>query len=44
MPGPNWSKNGHIKLDNLIYQHSVSGPHVLKGITCEIKPSEKVGA
>ena len=44
MLGPNWSKKGHIKLDNLIYRHSVSGPPVLKGITCEIKPSKKVDA
>ena len=40
---PNWSMKGHIKLNNVVYQHSVSGPPVLKGITCEIKPSEKVG-
>ena len=41
---PNWPSKGHIELDNLVYRHSVSGPPVLKGITCEIKSSEKVGA
>ena len=41
---PDWPTKGHIELDNLIYRHSISGPPVLKGITCEIKPSGKVGA
>ena len=39
---PEWPTKGHIELEDLSYRHSIKGPLVLKGITCEIKPSEKV--
>lgn len=41
-PEPNWPDKGHIELNNLCYKHSSDGPLVLKGITCDIKPKEKV--
>ena len=43
-PGPDWPVKGHIELSNLCYRHSNEGPLVLKGITCDIKPGEKVRA
>ena len=39
---PDWPTKGHIELKDLSYRHSIEGPLVLKGITCEIKPSDKV--
>ncbi|XP_019860364.1 PREDICTED: multidrug resistance-associated protein 4-like [Amphimedon queenslandica] len=38
-----WPTKGHIELNNLSYRHSNEGPLVLRGITCNIKPSEKIG-
>ena len=40
--GSDWPAQGHIELNNLSYRHSNEGPLVLKGISCDIKPSEKV--
>ena len=37
-----WPTNGHIELNKVSYRHSKGGPCVLKGISCNIKPSEKV--
>ena len=41
-PPSDWPSQGHIQIDDLSYRHSSEGPLVLKGITCTIKPSEKV--
>uniref|UniRef100_A0A1X7UA79 Uncharacterized protein n=1 Tax=Amphimedon queenslandica TaxID=400682 RepID=A0A1X7UA79_AMPQE len=38
-----WPTKGHIELKDVSYCHSNEGPLVLKGITCDIKPSEKIG-
>ncbi|XP_019850009.1 PREDICTED: multidrug resistance-associated protein 4-like isoform X2 [Amphimedon queenslandica] len=38
-----WPTKGHIELSNVSYRHSNEGPLVLRGITCDIKPSEKIG-
>uniref|UniRef100_A0A1X7VQK3 Uncharacterized protein n=1 Tax=Amphimedon queenslandica TaxID=400682 RepID=A0A1X7VQK3_AMPQE len=38
-----WPTKGHIELNDLSYRHSNEGPLVLRGITCNIKPSEKIG-
>ena len=37
-----WPTKGQIELNNFSYRHSNEGPLVLRGITCDIKPSEKV--
>ena len=37
-----WPINGHIELNKVSYRHSKEGPCVLKEISCNIKPSEKV--
>ena len=37
-----WPTEGHIELNDLSYRHSGEGPFVLRGITCDIKTSEKV--
>ena len=39
---PDWPTKGHIELKDVSYRHSIEGPLVLRGITCDIKPSEKV--
>ena len=42
LPSVHWPDKGHIELNDLSYRHSSDGPLVLKGISCEIKSSEKV--
>ena len=42
LPSAYWPDKGHIELNDLSYRHSSDGPLVLKGISCEIKSSEKV--
>ena len=37
-----WPTKGHIELKDVSYCHSNEGPLVLRGITCDIKQSEKV--
>ena len=39
---PDWPRKGHIEMKDVSYSHSKEGPLVLKGITCDIKPGEKV--
>ena len=39
---PDWLRQGHIEMKDVSYRHSKEGPLVLKGITCDIKPGEKV--
>ena len=37
-----WPTKGHIELKEVSYRHSSEGPLVLRRVTCDIKPSEKV--
>ena len=39
---PNWPNKGQIQMKDVSYRHSKEGPLVLKEITCDIKPKEKV--
>ena len=41
-PPPNWPERGHIELADVTYRHSAKGPLVLKGISVNILPCEKV--
>ncbi|EGC34852.1 hypothetical protein DICPUDRAFT_55519 [Dictyostelium purpureum] len=42
-PPPNWPEHGSITFDNLIMRYREGLDPVLKGISCEIKPKEKIG-
>lgn len=42
-PSSDWPQQGGIKWNNLQLRYRPDLPLVLKGITCEIKPREKVG-
>lgn len=41
-PSKDWPHKGKIELKDVSYRHSSEGPLVLKGITCNISPGEKV--
>ncbi|XP_067676997.1 ATP-binding cassette sub-family C member 2-like [Haliotis asinina] len=42
-PSPGWPEKGHIKFDNLKIRYRPELDLVLKGISCDIKPGEKIG-
>lgn len=42
-PDPSWPKDGRIRFDNLQLRYREGLPLVLKGVTCEIEPGQKVG-
>ncbi|KAM9674923.1 ATP-binding cassette sub-family C member 4-like [Dama dama] len=42
-PPPDWPNNGMIVLSNVNFKYSSDGPLVLKDLTADIKPGEKVG-
>ncbi|EFA76770.1 ABC transporter C family protein [Heterostelium album PN500] len=42
-PDPQWPQQGGIVFDNLVMRYREGLDPVLKGISCEIKPKEKVG-
>ncbi|XP_065758076.1 ATP-binding cassette sub-family C member 4-like isoform X2 [Muntiacus reevesi] len=42
-PPPDWPNNGMIALSNVNFKYSSDGPLVLKDLTADIKPGEKVG-
>ncbi|XP_055398764.1 ATP-binding cassette sub-family C member 4-like [Bubalus kerabau] len=42
-PPPDWPNNGMIALSNVNFKYSSDGPLVLKDLTTDIKPGEKVG-
>ncbi|XP_048254075.1 ATP-binding cassette sub-family C member 2-like isoform X2 [Haliotis rufescens] len=42
-PSPEWPESGHIKFDNLKIRYRPELDLVLKGISCDIKPGEKIG-
>eukprot|EP01113_Clastostelium_recurvatum_P032146 TRINITY_DN4086_c0_g1_i4.p1 TRINITY_DN4086_c0_g1~~TRINITY_DN4086_c0_g1_i4.p1 ORF type:complete len:1493 (-),score=493.27 TRINITY_DN4086_c0_g1_i4:12-4490(-) len=42
-PPANWPSQGHIKIDDLVMSYRPGLDPVLKGVTCEIRPHEKVG-
>lgn len=42
-PKPEWPTDGRIVLDNLHVQYNPSLPMVLKGITCTLPASKKIG-
>ncbi|EME32182.1 ABC transporter, multidrug-resistance, ATP-binding & transmembrane domain [Galdieria sulphuraria] len=42
-PPPYWPSEGAIVVDNLVVRYSENDPPVLKGISCRIRPREKVG-
>ncbi|CAG8506025.1 1335_t:CDS:10 [Funneliformis caledonium] len=42
-PPPEWPFRGEIKVNNLIMQYAPDNPPVLKDVSFQIKPSEKVG-
>ena len=41
-PPPDWPNNGMIALSNVNFKYSSDGPLVLKDLTTDIKPGEKV--
>lgn len=41
-PPPYWPSEGAIVVDNLVVRYSENDPPVLKGISCRIRPREKV--
>ena len=41
-PPSDWPDEGQIELSDLCYRHSPDGPLVLKGVSCVMKPREKV--
>lgn len=41
-PPKTWPPRGAISFKDLKLRYSETSPYVLKGITCDIKPSEKV--
>ena len=41
-PPSDWPDKGEIELSDLCYRHSPDGPLVLKGVSCVVKPREKV--
>ncbi|CAI2164969.1 18561_t:CDS:10 [Funneliformis geosporum] len=42
-PPPEWPFRGEIKVNNLIMQYARDNPPVLKDVSFQIKPSEKIG-
>uniref|UniRef100_A0A8B9YA27 Multidrug resistance-associated protein 4 n=1 Tax=Bos mutus grunniens TaxID=30521 RepID=A0A8B9YA27_BOSMU len=42
-PPPDWPNNGMIALSDVNFKYSSDGPLVLKDLTTDIKPGEKVG-
>ena len=42
LPPPDWPKHGHIEMNDVCYRHSSDGQLVLKGISLNIHPGEKV--
>ena len=41
-PPPDWPNNGMIALSDVNFKYSSDGPLVLKDLTTDIKPGEKV--
>lgn len=41
-PPPEWPQRGEIKLEDVSFRYSPCGPLVLKSISCQINPGEKV--
>ena len=41
-PSSDWPQHGAIKFDKLRYAHYPKGPDILRGLSFEIKPREKV--
>ena len=39
----NWPSHGHIQAHNLVYKYRPELPIVLKGVSFELKPCEKLG-
>ena len=42
-PPPDWPTKGGVHIKDLVIAYGPELPHVLKGITVDIIPSEKVG-
>ncbi|KAI9013950.1 P-loop containing nucleoside triphosphate hydrolase protein [Phycomyces nitens] len=42
-PPPNWPATGSVKVENLVMQYSPENPPVLRDISFNVKPMEKVG-
>ena len=42
-PPPEWPQRGEIKLEDVSFRYSPCGPLVLKSISCQINPGEKIG-
>ena len=41
-PPDDWPSKGAIRFDNMSFAHAVNLPFILKGVTADIKPNEKV--
>jgi ABC-type multidrug transport system fused ATPase/permease subunit len=42
-PRPSWPESGRVKVENLVMQYSPETPVVLKNISFETKPRQKIG-
>lgn len=42
-PKPDWPVEGEVKMDNLVIRYRETTEPVLLGVTCDIKPKEKIG-
>jgi ABC-type multidrug transport system fused ATPase/permease subunit len=43
-PPPDWPQRGHLQFNNVQFRYREGLPLVLKGVTFEVMPGEKVGA
>ena len=43
MPSEEWPQDGDLRLQKVEMRYRANLPLVLKGITCHIKPKEKIG-